>query len=175
MHNPTVSKFNADLIVLSYHQFVDQHSEYRFSRTYDQFGHDISKKAYDWITIDDGMVCMVRACDMLRYCNIRAKLFICTSLVGQKGYCTWPQIKELSKYHDIENHGHVHEYHDKMVFGDAFDSIHHAQDLIYQNIGHVSRYFVPPYNSSNIHIEKICKSIGLTVVKNRVNILNISK
>lgn len=167
--------FNVDLIVLSYHRFVEEPSDYRFSRTYDQFGQDISKAVYDWITIDDGMSCMIKACVMLRYCNIRAKLFVCTSLVGMPGYCTWDELKELSKYHDIENHGHVHEYHTKMEPAAAVESISQANTLIRENVGRAPRYFVPPYNALNSYVKWAAKEFGLILVANRINILNITK
>lgn len=164
-----------DLIVLSYHKFVDKESEYRFSRTYEQFGHDISKKVYDWITIDDGMKCMIKACDMMRYCNIRAKLFICTTLVGQPGYCTWDELRELSKYHDIENHGHVHEWHSKLTPAEIQKSISTANSIIKQEVHRAPRYFVPPYNDFDRRVQAACNKIDLILVKNRQTILNISK
>lgn len=164
-----------NLIVLSYHRFVKEESEYRFSRTYEQFAHDIRKKVYDWITIDDGMSCMIEACTMLRELNIRAKLFICTSLVGTKGYCTWEQIKELSKYHDIENHAHVHKDHSKASYEKQFESIKQAQDLITEKIGKPPRYFVAPYNQYNANTEMAALALNLIAVRDRENILNISK
>jgi peptidoglycan/xylan/chitin deacetylase (PgdA/CDA1 family) len=130
---------------------------------------------YDWITIDDGMSCMIKACEMLRYCNIRAKLFICTSLVHQPGYCTWDELKELSKYHDIENHGHIHQDHSKENLLFQFESIDKAQRLITENTGRAPRYFVPPYNQYNLDTEMVVVNRGLRLVRNRVNILNITK
>ena len=167
--------FNVDLIVLSYHRFVEQESEYRFSRTYSQFGQDISKMRYDWITIDDGMKCMIKACEMLRYCNIRAKLFICTSLVGQPGYCTWEELKELSRHHDIENHSHIHQVHSSLQHDEIYKSIVTANDLIRKHIGREPRYFVPPYNTFDERAVEICHDLELTLVRNRTNILNITK
>lgn len=167
--------FNVNLIVLSYHRFVEEQSDYRFSRTYAQFGQDISKMKYDWITIDDGMKCMIRACEMLRYCNIRAKLFICTSLVGQPGYCTWDELKELSRHHDIENHGHFHQYHTKMQPAAVVESISQANKLIREHVGRAPRYFVPPYNSTDSYVQWVAKEYGLILVKDRINILNFTK
>lgn len=167
--------FNTNLIVLSYHRFVEEPSDYRFSRTYSQFGQDISKMVYDWITIDDGMSCMVRACDMLRHCNIRAKLFICTGLVDTPGYCSWDELIELSKYHDIENHGHVHVDHTSLQHHEIYDSMVTANDLITHRIGRQPRFFVPPYNQFDERVEDIARDLELALVKNRINILNITK
>lgn len=162
-------------IILSYHKFVDAPSEYRFSRTYEQFGHDITKKVYDLITIDDGMICQLKACEMLRANNVRAKLFTCTDLVGTKGYCTWDNLRELSKYHDIENHCSVHKDHTQASFRLQKQSIAAAQKKIFEEIGKAPRYFVAPYNQYNADTDKAAEALGLITLKHRVNILNISK
>lgn len=166
---------HSELIILSYHRFVEQESDYRFSRTYEQFGHDIRKKVYDLITIDDGMSCQIKACALMTRLNIRAKLFICTSLVGTKGYCTWDELRELSKYHDIENHSHVHEWHTNMTRWDINISIQTAQRMIGMEIGKYPRFFVAPYNQYNQEVDDIVSELGLISLKNRENILNISK
>lgn len=164
-----------DLIILSYHRFVNQEDTYRFSRTYEQFGHDITKKIYDLITIDDGMTCQIRACEMLRANNIRAKLFICTGLVGTKGYCTWDQLRELAKFHDIENHSSEHKDHTLASFRLQKQSIAQAQKTIFEQIGKAPRFFVAPYNQYNTDTDNAATIAGLICLKNRVNILNISK
>lgn len=167
--------FNVDLIVLSYHRFGTEESPYRFSRTYEQFSHDIVKKVYDWVSIDDGMRCQVQACEIMRHCNIRAKLFIPTSLIGEPGYCTWDEIRELSKYHDIENHSHSHKWHTQMLTGEIIDSIERTNYLIESHIGRRPRYFVPPYNAYDDRVMEACQQLNLTLVKNRITILNNSK
>lgn len=167
--------FTHSLIVLSYHKFVDEPDDYRFSRTYDQFYHDIRKKIYDWITIDDGMRCMIKACEMLKEANIRAKLFIPTSLVGKEGYCTWDELNWLARWHDIENHSHVHQDHSKSSPEFQLSSIKTAQMLIEKNIGRKPRYFVAPYNQFNCDTGNICSDLGIALVEGRETILNFSK
>lgn len=162
-------------IILSYHRFVETESDYRFSRTYQQFAHDINKKVYDLITIDDGMLCQIKACEMLRAENRRAKLFICTGLVGTKGYCTWDQLRALSKFHDIENHSSIHKDHSLATFRLQKQSILEAQQIITKEIGRAPRYFVAPYNQYNAETEKAAEVLGLICLKDRENILNISK
>lgn len=166
---------NLNLIILSYHKFVEEPSDYRFSRTYDQFYHDIRKKVYDMVTIDDGMRCQIQACDMLRAINVRAKLFICTSLVGTEGYCTWDELRELSKWHDIENHSHEHIDLTKIEYREVYRQIGDATKLIGDNIGKRARYFVPPWNYWNGDVEKATYMVGVQLITNRENILNISK
>ncbi len=164
-----------ELIILSYHKFTEQSNPYTFSRTYLQFAHDIDKKVYDLITIDDGMSCMIRACSMLRASNRRAKLFICTSLVGQEGYCTWDELRILSRNHDIENHAHLHVFHTDLNFDEIKASVTAAQDLITFEIGKAPRYFVAPYNTYKGEVDEVAESLNLITLKNRETIKNSSK
>src|SRR3954468_14465609 len=124
-----------DLTILSYHKFTEDPDDYPFSRTYDQFHHDLQKKIFDWITIDDGMKCMVMACDILRSYNIRAKLFVCASLVGKKGYCDWDELRYLSRFHDIENHSFTHDYLTGIGAVDQYVEIQGAQNCITKQLG----------------------------------------
>jgi peptidoglycan/xylan/chitin deacetylase (PgdA/CDA1 family) len=163
------------MIVLSYHRFVEQESEYRFSRTYDQFWHDIRKKQYDLITIDDAMECCIKAFDMMTELGIRGKLFVPVELVGQSGYCTWDQLKEIANFHDIENHGSNHIDHTKLRDIQIEESIVTASAIIKVHIGVPPKFFVAPYNQYDHRVERIAGSYNLTCLKDRVTILNISK
>lgn len=166
---------NLNLTILSYHKFVEEPSDYRFSRTYSQFWHDIRKKIFDLITIDDGMKCQIQACDMLRAMNIRAKLFVCTSLVGTEGYCTWEELKALSWWHDIENHGQIHKDHSLATYSLVYESVYTAQQKITDEIGRAPRFFVPPYNQYNGNVKEVCNKLNLQLLTDRETILNISK
>lgn len=167
--------FNCNLVVLSYHQFVVNESAYVFSRTLNQFEHDIRKKVFDWVTIDDGRACTIEACALLQQYNIRAKLFIATSLVGTPGYCNWDDLKALSKFHDIENHSNYHKDHTQVVYERQIESIDIAQKQITQYIGKPPRYFVPPYNKYNPDTEMAALTLGLVLIKNRITITKDSK
>ena len=112
---------------------------------------------------------------MLEAYNVRAKIFVCTSLVGTEGYCTWKQLRSLSHFHDIENHSHIHKDHSSMGYDAQFESINKAQWLIGKNIGRKPRLFVAPYNQYNANTNKIARQLKLTCVKGRETVLNISK
>lgn len=112
---------------------------------------------------------------MLQELGIRAKLFICTSLVGTEGYCTWKELKELSNHHDIENHAHFHKDHSRVIYNIQYESIKKAQELIIENIGVVPKFFVAPYNQYNENTFRIASEFGLKCLNNRETILNISK
>lgn len=162
-------------IILSYHVFGDQPSDYKFSRTFSQFAHDIDKKIYDQIHIDDARICTIKACDMLRNSNRRAKVFVCTELVGRDGFCSWDDLRALSRFHDIENHGSIHKDHALMSYGKQFKSIGIAMGVIEKMIGRKPRYFVPPYNQYNADTVKACSDIGITLVHGRINVTNYYK
>lgn len=161
-----------NLIILSYHKFVSEESEYPFSRTYKKFINDIETKVFDWVTIDDGLKSQIKACDILRKRNIRAKLFITTSLVGEPAYCTWSQLFNLSKYHDIECHSHQHKYLTDLTDEQVHWNIRMSCRAIQKNIGIKPRYFVPPYNTFDERIEGIVKDFNLQLVKNRDTVKN---
>jgi peptidoglycan/xylan/chitin deacetylase (PgdA/CDA1 family) len=55
------------------------------------------------------------------------------------------------------------------------DNIKQASEIIEENIGRSPRYFVAPYNWYNDVVDSAVESLDLTSIKNRVNILNISK
>ena len=166
---------NVNLIVLSYHRFGEGESDYPFSRTYKQFQHDIGTRDFDWITIDDGSSCMIKACKMMEDKNMRAKLFISTSLIGQRGYCNWDDVWKLSRKHDIENHSHRHiRLTDLGSEEEIMDEIKKAQQLIKDKVGRWPRYFVAPWNQYDMRVENSAFKLGLQLLQNRVNIKNDS-
>jgi peptidoglycan/xylan/chitin deacetylase (PgdA/CDA1 family) len=163
------------LIVLSYHRFAKSEDPYVFSRTYKQFQYDLDTKDFDWITIDDGHASIIKACKMMEEKNIRAKLFISTSLIGEKGYCTWDDIWKLSKKHDICNHSHNHVDLTEKNYSDIWNNLYIAQLRIIECIGYAPRYFVPPWNKFNADVEKACAAHGMIMLKYRTDIKNDSR
>lgn len=167
--------YNANLIVLSYHRFTQEEDSYVFSRTYKQFRNDLETKDFDWITIDDGHNSIIKACKMMSDHNIRAKLFINPGLVGTESYCSWSILNALSQDHDIENHSFDHVRLPALEDPkDIYWQIAHAQEEIEKNIGRTPRFFVPPWNNYDERVESICAEMGIQIVKNRINMKNIT-
>lgn len=167
--------YNCNLIVLSYHRFTAEDHPYPFSRTYKQFRNDLQTKDFDWITIDDGHASIIKACKMMQDSNIRAKLFIATSLIGAPGYCTWDDLWKLSKFHDIENHSHNHQILTELDSKTIYWNISKAVREIKRHIRVRPRYFVPPYNTADSRVESIVRHLGLQMVKDRIDIRNDSR
>jgi peptidoglycan/xylan/chitin deacetylase (PgdA/CDA1 family) len=167
--------YHCSLRILSYHRFGEQESDYPFSRTYKQFAHDLGTKDFDWISIDDGMKSIIKACEMMREKNFRAKLFISTALVGTAGYCDWDDIWKLSRYHDIENHSHEHVILTGLKDEEVLWNIATANALIKKAVGRQPGYFVPPWNTYDEVTRAIAQEQGLQLVHSRMDILNNSR
>lgn len=161
-----------NLHILSYHRFVESNDYYPFSRTYEQFWHDIRKKEFDMIAIDDGRKCQIKACEMMRELNIRAKLFVSTALIDTPGYCTWDDLRMLSEHHDIENHSHDHIYLTELTPAEVESQLIKSQALIEAAVNRKPRFFVAPWNQYNETVDKVVAANGLQSLKDRVNILN---
>lgn len=164
--------YNCNLIVLSYHRFTKEPGEYQYSRTIEQFRNDLDSKVFDWITIDDGHASILQINHCLVSRNIKAKIFVSTSLVGTAGYCSWDDLRELSIYHDIENHSHSHENLAELNAEMVSYNIVKANHIINREIDRPCRYFVPPFNKSSPIVEAAVAAMGLQLINNRTDILN---
>lgn len=164
--------FTANLIVLSYHKFVNEPCDYPFSRTYEQFKIDLKTMEFDWISIDDSMESIIEACEICMIRNIRVKIFTCTSLIDTEGYCSWDQLRYLALFHDICNHSHTHVDLTTLTDEDIDWNIRTANRMIENEIGKRPRYFCPPFNQYNDTIERIANGFKLQLVKGRDTIKN---
>lgn len=171
-HLRAITMSKLDLIILSYHEFNEEFSEYPFSRMYCQFREDIETKTYDLITIDDAHQSCLKAFEMLKDRNIRGMLFVPTSLIDQEGYLTWPQVVRVSEHHQIGNHSHNHINLQTLKADEVKEEIITANLFIEKHTGKRPRFFVPPFNKYNNHIDNLAAKFGLQIIKNRVDILN---
>jgi len=159
------------IIVYEYHRFGDEREEYKFSRTYKQFEEDL-KTTFDWLVFDDGYQSQIKACEMARQLNIRVKLAIITSWIGKPNYLTKEEIKELSKYHDIENHTHHHKVLTELPDDLIEKEIKWGNKVITEIIGRIPRYLICPHNQVNNNVREIANKLGLVVLEDRTTIYN---
>lgn len=161
-----------DLKVLSYHEFYDEFNDYTFSRAYSKFREDLDTKVFDLVTIDDAHFSCMKAFEMLKERNHRGILFVPTSLVEKVRYLTWREINYISHDHEIGNHSHHHVNLRELTPDQIQEEILTANSLIEKHTGKKPRYFVPPFNKSNKHIENIAEKFGLQIISNRTDIIN---
>lgn len=163
---------NLNLTILSYHEFYAEPNEYAYSRTYSQFRADLDIKIFDLITVDDGHTGCLKAFEMMRMRNIRGVLFVPTSLMNQGKYLSWSQINRISKHHEIGNHSHHHVNLTELSNDQITEEILTSNMLIEKHTGKKPRFFVPPFNKSNKHVDNIADKFGLQIIKNRIDIIN---
>jgi peptidoglycan/xylan/chitin deacetylase (PgdA/CDA1 family) len=114
----------------------------------------------------------MKAFQMMQWYNHRGILFVSTSLIGQDRYLTWPQINLISQHHEIGNHSHNHVNLQTLSPEQLQEEIITANSLIQKHTGKRPRFFVPPFNKYNNHIDNVAEKFGLQIIKNRVDILN---
>jgi peptidoglycan/xylan/chitin deacetylase (PgdA/CDA1 family) len=174
---------NYPLIVLEYHQCNERTNKFVYSRTYDQHREDL-KTVFDWIVMDDGRHSQIKACDILRENNIRAKLAIVTGKIGKKGgdqslhirrYLDEKDIRKLSLYHDIENHTHTHRDLTEMDEIEVRREVQKANENIIKITGRRPRYLIPPFNKINDTVRLVALKEKLILIENRKTIKNITK
>jgi peptidoglycan/xylan/chitin deacetylase (PgdA/CDA1 family) len=154
--------------ILSYHRFTHSSDPYPFSRTYPQFKNDINRE-FDLITMDDGWISQIRACEILRDKGIKPILAITTDFIEKEGYIDWEDLDYLYQFCEIANHSHSHPHLLELDECKVRWQIRKANKLLKK---YQIKYFIPPYNQTNEAIDLIAKEEGLSVLPDRITILN---
>ena len=108
------------------------------------------------ITIDDAFSSFYKvAWPYLKEEKIPFILFVSTEAIGQNGYMTWDQIKELEKEPNayIGNHSHTHEYLVDLKNDDFIKDISIANKIFIKNIGYNPIFFSYPFGEYNNFIK----------------------
>ena len=100
------------------------------------------------LTIDDGFQSFYEiAWPYLRENKIPFILFISTEPVGNKGYMTWDQIKEVEKesFTIIGHHSHTHEYLIEKSDKEFINDIETANFIFKDKLGYIPNLFSYPF------------------------------
>ena len=100
------------------------------------------------LTIDDGFQSFYEnAWPLLKENKIPFILFISTEPVGNKGYMTWKQIKEIEKseFAVIGHHSHSHEYLIDKTEDEFLDDMKTANLIFEKKLGYVPTLFSYPF------------------------------
>ena len=100
------------------------------------------------LTIDDGFQSFYEiAWPYLKENKIPFILFISTEPVGNKGYMTWDQIKEIEKesFTVIGHHSHTHEYLIEKSDKEFINDIETANSIFKDKLGYVPNLFSYPF------------------------------
>jgi peptidoglycan/xylan/chitin deacetylase (PgdA/CDA1 family) len=182
-----LSEFNPDkgVIALMYHRFNENkypstnirnevflkhldeinNSKFEFI-SFNKFNEIIKNKMeknYLLLTIDDGFESFyLNAWPVLKKRKIPFILFVSTREVGNYGYMTWKQIKEIdsSGLATIGNHSHTHEYlidwEEKKIRDDLEKSI----KIFKKELGYSPKLFSYPFGEYSTALKKIVTDLN---------------
>jgi len=109
------------------------------------------------ITIDDAFSSFYNvAWPYLKKEKIPFILFVSTEAVGNNGYMTWKQIKELEKesFVHIGNHSHTHDYLVDLKNKKFINDIDTAVSIFNKNLGYNPIFFSYPFGEYSLRIKK---------------------
>ena len=109
------------------------------------------------LTIDDGFTSFYQnAWPYLKERKIPFILFVSTEAVGNYGYMSWDQIKEIEKegFAFIGNHSHSHEYLIKYDFNKFKKDIDTSIKIFNKNLGYNPIFFSYPFGEYSFEQEK---------------------
>jgi len=122
-------------------------SFYHPEKFIDEF--DVSKKNKKiLLTVDDGFKSFYdNAWPYLKENKIPFILFVSTEPVGNNGYMTWDQIKEIDKYEFaiIGHHSHSHEYLIDKSQQEFLNDMRTADQIFQKELGYVPILFSYPF------------------------------
>ena len=115
-------------------------------------------KNYLLLTIDDGFESFyLNAWPILKKKKIPFILFVSTREVGNYGYMTWDQIKEIdsSDLVTIGNHSHSHEYLIDWNKNEIKSDLENSIKIFKQKLGYSPEIFSYPFGEYSIDLKKI--------------------
>ena len=115
------------------------------------------KKKKILLTIDDGFLSFYEIAWPYLYENkIPFILFVSTEPVGNKGYMTWSQIKEIEKeeFAIIGHHSHTHEYLIEKSNEKFIDDIEKANTIFKKELGYIPDLFSYPFGEYSEFMRK---------------------
>ena len=109
------------------------------------------------LTIDDAFESFyLEAWPFLKKNKIPFILFVSTEPIGNKGYMTWDQIKEIEKesFTFIGHHSHSHEYLIDETEEDFINDITTANKKFLNNLGYIPNLFSYPFGEYSEFMRK---------------------
>ena len=114
---------------------------------------EVKKQKKILLTIDDAFMSFYEnAWPILKKEKIPFILFVSTKAVGNKGYMSWSQIKEVEKekFAFIGNHSHSHDYLTKFTFQNFVEDIEKSIKIFNDKLGYNPSFFSYPFGEYNL-------------------------
>ncbi len=114
------------------------------------------------ISFDDGGILDLKVADMLDKYGLKATFYVVIDYVGQEGYLTWENIKDLDKRgFTIGSHTCSHPQDLKKLHEeDLFYEIQNSKDMIETVLGHGITKFCYPRGRQNERVRQIVAEAG---------------
>jgi peptidoglycan/xylan/chitin deacetylase (PgdA/CDA1 family) len=114
------------------------------------------------LTFDDGYEDNYKyAFPILKKYEYPATIFLISDYVGQPGFLTWDEIKEMEKYNILAGaHTRHHAYLPRSTPTEAQDEIAGSKKIIEDNLGHSIDYFCYPTGGFTEDIKGLVKQAG---------------
>ncbi len=154
---------NIKMDIFKKHMNIIKSKNYEFENPYNfdlNFNEPKSKKKI-LITIDDAFTSFYEnAWPFLKENKIPFLLFVSTEPVGQKGYMTWEQIKEIEKesFAFIGNHSHSHDYLLDLDYNDFKKDIDLSIKIFNEKLGYNPIFFSYPFGEYSLDQMNYLKS-----------------
>tara|TARA_B100000941_G_scaffold215028_1_gene158170 strand:- start:598 stop:1653 length:1056 start_codon:yes stop_codon:yes gene_type:complete len=141
---------NISMDIFKKHIKLITESNYRFyhPKNFENEFNSSKKEKKILLTIDDGFQSFYRnAWPLLKKNKIPFILFISTKPVGNKGYMTWEQIKEIEKseFVVIGHHSHSHDYLIDKTENEFLNDMETSNLIFKRKLGYVPTLFSYPF------------------------------
>ena len=114
---------------------------------------EVKRKKKILLTIDDAFTSFYEnAWPILKREEIPFILFVSTKAVGNNGYMSWDQIKEVEKekFAYIGNHSHSHDYFTKFTFQKFVEDIDKSIKIFNDKLGYNPSFFSYPFGEYSL-------------------------
>ena len=134
--------------------------------TFEKFDKIIKKnldKNYLLLTIDDAFESFyLNAWPILKNKKIPFILFVSTKEIGNRGYMTWEQIKEITSnnFVTIGNHSHTHDYLVDWGVNKIESDLQTSIQIFKYNLGYSPKIFSYPFGEYSKDLKKIVYGLG---------------
>lgn len=86
---------------------------------------------------------------------------------GFHDFCTWDELKEISKYGSIEFHSYAHKHLTQLSNAEILKDYTKGMELIKKHLGITPKYFSYPYGEYDLRVKKITKKYGFEGIINQ--------
>lgn len=86
---------------------------------------------------------------------------------GFHDFCTWQELKEISKFGSIEFHSYAHKHLTKLSNKEILQDYNKGMKLIKKHLGITPKYFSYPYGEYNQRVKKLTKDYGFEGIINQ--------